>query len=124
MNEGSRRVLEDRIASKQAMARLLEVSNLCVRADSRFGDCLAGILDAAINLTGADKGNIQLPDAASGSLVIAAQRGFEEPFLNIFANVRAGEAVHAAPHWMPGRELSWKMFARARCSPTKPRATC
>jgi two-component sensor histidine kinase len=92
MNRGARRVLEERIASKQAMARLLEVSNLCVRGDSRFGDCLAGILDAAINLTGADKGNIQLRDAASGALVIAVQRGFEEPFLSFFANVRAGEA--------------------------------
>jgi PAS domain S-box-containing protein len=46
------------------------------------------ILDAAVSITGADKGNIQLLDPGSGALVIAAQRGFEEPFLNFFARVR------------------------------------
>ena len=94
MGEETRQCLEERIAADQrAMTRLLEVGHLCVRADSRFEDCLAGILEAAIALTGADKGNIQLLDVASGSLVLAAQRGFDKPFLSFFANVRPGEAA-------------------------------
>src|SRR6516162_965844 len=94
MGEETRQCLEERIAADQgAMAQLLGVGHLCVRADSRFEDCLAGILDAAIALTGADKGNIQLLDVASGSLVLAAQRGFDKPFLSFFANVRPGEAA-------------------------------
>jgi PAS domain S-box-containing protein len=94
ISEKAHQYLEERIAADQrAMARLLDVGHLCVRADSRFEDCLAGILDAAIALTGADKGNVQLLDVASGSLVIAAQRGFDEAFLRFFANVRPGEAA-------------------------------
>jgi len=59
MGKETRQYLEERIAADQrAIARLLEVGHLCVCADSRFEDCLAGILDAAIALTGADKGNI------------------------------------------------------------------
>ena len=81
------------VVDRDVVARLLDVGRLCARADSRFEDCLAGILDVAIALTGADKGNIQLPDAMSGSLVIAAQRGFYEPFLNFFAKVRLGAAA-------------------------------
>src|SRR5215831_29131 len=56
-----------------AMAQLVEVGDLCVRADSKYEECLAGILDAAIAVTGADMGNLQLIDDASGSLVIAGQ---------------------------------------------------
>ena len=85
MGEETRQCLEERIAADQrAMTRLLEVGHLCVRADSRFEDCLAGILEAAIALTGADKGNIQLLDVASGSLVLAAQRGVRQAVPKLF----------------------------------------
>jgi hypothetical protein len=63
-----------------AMTRLQEVGNLCSRAGTQFQDCLDAILDAAIYLAGADKGNIQLFDAQSGALKIAAQRGLLRPF--------------------------------------------
>jgi signal transduction histidine kinase/CheY-like chemotaxis protein len=59
-----------------------------VNPDTDFDQCLASILGAAISVTGADKGNIQLFDPKSGSLVIVAHHGFEEPFLNFFAGVR------------------------------------
>ena len=42
-------------------------------------------LDAAVEGTGADMGNIQL--ATPGGLVIVAQRGFEAPFLQFFSCV-------------------------------------
>src|SRR6516164_10121958 len=74
-----------------SMAQLVEAGDLCVRADSKYEECLAGILDAAIAVTGADMGNLQLIDDASGSLVIAAQRGCNERFLRFFGSVAVDE---------------------------------
>ncbi|HMJ89411.1 MAG TPA: PAS domain S-box protein, partial [Candidatus Acidoferrum sp.] len=69
--------------------------------------CLSQILDAAVALTSADKGNIQLLDATTGTLTIAAQQGFAGPFLRFFASVRAGEAsvCGAAMRWAAGRVI-------------------
>ncbi len=61
-------------------------------AGASFGDCVHEILEAAIALSGADKGNVQLLDE-SGALRIAAHRGFSEPFLNHFACVRPDSAA-------------------------------
>jgi PAS domain S-box-containing protein len=52
-----------------------------------FGECLGAILDTAIEITGAAKGNIQLLDRASHTLCIGASRGFGEPFLKFFEHV-------------------------------------
>ncbi len=49
---------------------------------------LGAALDAALHLTRADMGNVQLVDPDCGGLVIAAQRGFEPRFLRFFARVR------------------------------------
>src|SRR5215813_6404421 len=49
------------------------------------------VLDAAIALTGAQKGNVQLFDR--GRLRIAAQRGFSAPFLKFFGEVEVGHAA-------------------------------
>src|SRR5262249_31007439 len=54
------------------------------------------ILDTAIAITGADKGNLQLLDPTTGVLTIAAHSGFEAPFLNFFAAVRDDAASCAA----------------------------
>jgi len=45
------------------------------------------MLRAAIELLAADRRNIQLLDAAKGTLVIAAHQGFEEAFLEFFKEV-------------------------------------
>jgi len=49
-------------------------------------------LDAALAVAGTDLGNVQLLDP-SGALRIAAQRGFERPFLEFFAEVRGVESA-------------------------------
>jgi GAF domain-containing protein len=69
------------------MTLLYEVALRCVREGSEFHECLKTILDAAIALTAADKGNIQLIDPPSRALVIAVQRGFDPPFLKFFERV-------------------------------------
>src|SRR5262252_5515836 len=95
--EKALRASRERLAADlQAITRLYEVGNRCVRAGNGFHQCLEMILDAAVSITGADKGNIQLPDPGSAELVIAAQRGFEEPFLNFFARVRDGTSACGA----------------------------
>jgi GAF domain-containing protein len=57
-------------------------------------------LEGAISVVGADFGNIQLVDGERGSLRIAAQHGFDEDFLDHFAEVTddssaCGLAAHA-----------------------------
>ena len=54
---------------------------------------LTKILDAAIEGTDADMGNIQLLDSRSGQLRIHVQRGFEPPFLEFFGSVHLGQAA-------------------------------
>jgi hypothetical protein len=56
---------------------------------------LMDMLALAISVSGADMGNIQLLDE-SGTLRIAAQIGFEQPFLQFFSRVHAGEAACGA----------------------------
>ena len=51
------------------------------------------IVEAAIAITKADKGNVQLIDPSTGKLKIAAQRGFDLPFLKFFEFVDAGDAA-------------------------------
>lgn len=106
MGSGRVRELEERIAADEAaIALLLEIGDLCVRAGSRTEDCLTGIMDAAIALTGADKGNLQLFADEAGALVIAAQRGFDEPFLRFFARVSLHESAACAAALTSGRRI-------------------
>lgn len=49
---------------------------------------LGGFLTAAIDVSGADFGNIQLFNSLDGSLRIAAQRGFGKEFLDYFQAVK------------------------------------
>jgi signal transduction histidine kinase/DNA-binding response OmpR family regulator len=75
------------IADLQAMTRLYNVSNRCVRAAGEDPHCLEEIVDAAIGLTQAEKGSLQILDPKARTLKIAAQRGFDEGFLAFFDTV-------------------------------------
>ena len=70
---------------------LQSIGALCARPDAAIDDCLRQILDAAITIAGADKGNLQRLEG--GVLGIAAERGFDKPFLTFFDQVEAGEAA-------------------------------
>lgn len=52
---------------------------------------LLKILDEAIKVDGAIKGNVQVFNPKSGGLQIAAQRGFDGPFLRLFDLVHDDE---------------------------------
>ena len=78
-------------AELKATQRLREVNARLVRTEDLLSRGLSEILDAAIEISAADMGNIQL--LQDGVLKIAAQRGFETPFLEFFDGVQDGEAA-------------------------------
>lgn len=55
--------------------------------DGEFGLLMQEIVDAAIEISAADMGNLQIYDDGTKTLRIGAQRGFEQPFLDHFASV-------------------------------------
>jgi PAS domain S-box-containing protein len=81
------------------LRRMQDVSTRLI-SESDLTTLLGEFLDAAIEITHADMGNVQLLDAATGELRIAAQRGFDGPFLDFFNVVHprtaaCGSAMHS-----------------------------
>jgi GAF domain-containing protein len=74
-----------------ATTLLHELAATLVSTESTRAQCLEGCLQVAIMISHADKGNIQLREGNSGELRIAAQVGFEQPFLTFFDCVRPGD---------------------------------
>jgi PAS domain S-box-containing protein len=74
-------------AELEAMVRLQEVGMRCLQSGNDLKGSLNAILDAAISLTSAAKGTVQLLDLSSGALTLGAQQGFNRPFLDFFAVV-------------------------------------
>lgn len=92
---------EAREASKSArlMRRnLAPVLARMIQEDSDFRNryrrlMLSTLLDRAVEMTGADMGNIQLFDPKLGALRIAEERGFRASFLEFFDSVHDGHAA-------------------------------
>ena len=74
-------------ADLKAVTLLNELGLRLSRDGAELNECLTDIVDAGISLLAADKGNIQTYDATSGMLLIAAHRGFKEPFLDFFSSI-------------------------------------
>ena len=80
-------ILEHSAADLKAMRRLNEIGTLCAKDGNNVDGCLKDVLNVSIEITGADKGNIQLVDQESRGLKIVVQNGFEESFLEFFSEV-------------------------------------
>src|ERR1044072_6188884 len=78
------RILEHSAADLKAMRRLNEIGTRCARDGHDRNGCLQEILSVAIEITGAEKGNIQLLNAATGVLEMCVQKGFDRAFLEFF----------------------------------------
>ena len=78
------RLLEHSAADLKAMRRLNEIGAVCAKDDNDQQACLKEILDVGIEISGADKGNIQLVDEKTGTLTMAVQSGFEPWFADFF----------------------------------------
>jgi PAS domain S-box-containing protein len=82
-----KRAQQQMAADLWGMTMLREVAGLCAREGKNLDKCLHEILEVAIAITGANKGNIQLLDPEVG-LLIAVHRGFGPAFLKYFECVR------------------------------------
>lgn len=86
-------ILEHSAADLKAMRRLNEIGTRCAKDGHDVDGCLSEILKVAIEISGADKGNIQLIDSKSGKLRLAVQSGFDEPFLRFFQTIADTSSV-------------------------------
>jgi PAS domain S-box-containing protein len=86
-----RKLAEEALAADLvATSRLQQIGARFVKA-GELADVLGEIVDAAIVITHADMGNIQLFDPQSGCLKIVVSRGFEQPFLDFWNAVAEGQ---------------------------------
>jgi PAS domain S-box-containing protein len=86
-------ILEHSAADLKAMRRLNEIGARCAKEGNNVDACLREVLKVAIEISGADKGNIQLLDYDSGVLRLVTQHGFDESFLEFFANVSDADSA-------------------------------
>jgi len=77
-------------ASVDLRRRLDELGAGLVRVD-KLPDALDRILDASIEITGADFGNIQILDRRTSELKLMAHRGFGSEFVRFFETVRCDD---------------------------------
>ena len=80
------------LSKPEALRRLYEVIGGLDEV-STLGSLLPALLDGALWLTGAEFGNVQLLDPATGSLRNVTQSGFDPEFLEYFAVVEDGHSA-------------------------------
>jgi PAS domain S-box-containing protein len=85
---GASKIARDITDQVRAMTLLREVGSLCVNKGADLHSCLNRILEVAVEIIGAPKGNLQVFDPKYDHLTIAAQVGFGQPFLKFFKHVR------------------------------------
>jgi transcriptional regulator with GAF, ATPase, and Fis domain len=73
--------------------RLLQELSSRLLQEEDISSLFIDIVDAAMAITEADKGNIQLLDQATQTLKVVGQRGFAPPFLDFFQHIHHGEAT-------------------------------
>ncbi len=81
--------VEAQLANDSAVLKQLNEASSRLWQAHELHAGLNEILGVAIELLGADKGNVQLFDTTRKVLVIAAHQGFEQPFLDFFKEVSA-----------------------------------
>ncbi len=89
------RLREQLAADLAAMSRLHDLSTRFLRQEEPRS-LLESILEAAIAITAASKGNVQLVDRTTGELGIEVQRGFDTEFIRFFSHISAGTVACGA----------------------------
>ncbi len=91
--EGEReRLMGELHQAHDATTRLLAIGSLFLQ-EGNLSRILSEILDAAIAVSGADFGDVQLLDPASGDLVIAVQRGLPAFWVDFWSRTREGQGA-------------------------------
>jgi GAF domain-containing protein len=83
--------LKTRLATELAGVPHLRHISARLQRDVGLPSLLLETLQSAVEISGADFGNVQLLDSESGSLKIVAQRGFKDGFLDYFNQVHSGQ---------------------------------
>jgi PAS domain S-box-containing protein len=86
------KLAEEQSATEEATNRLLKISSLFLR-EGNLKSVLAEIVQAAIAVSGADFGNVQLLDRESGELKIVAHSGFPDWWLEFWTQVQKGHGA-------------------------------
>src|SRR5262249_11479187 len=84
------RASEARLAEEAAALKRLYESGSRLWKTSDLSEGLVEMLRGSIQMMGADKGNVQIIDSR-GVLTIAAQEGFDVPFLEYFKGVSVND---------------------------------
>jgi two-component sensor histidine kinase/integral membrane sensor domain MASE1 len=79
------------------MTRLHQVSNHLMQEGGQIEKSLDKVIEAAVAISGANRGYLQFLDPATGTVMLAAQRGLNEP--ELFQQIRGTSGV-AATHRM------------------------
>jgi PAS domain S-box-containing protein len=102
--EAAQRVSEARLGEEAAALKRLYDWSSRLWQTRDLNDGLVEMLRASIHMMGADKGNVQILDAR-GVLTIAAQRGFDQPFLEFFKEVHVTDNSACARALRSGRQI-------------------
>jgi PAS domain S-box-containing protein len=87
-----RKKAQEKIAANlKAVTLLHELGEFCARPSNSVHRCLQEILQTAITIANADKGNLQILNPHSGALQIVVESGFSKPFLKFFRKVQADD---------------------------------
>lgn len=114
--EQALRASEQKLATEAADLESLRQLSLRVAATSDRTTALNDILDVAIRMVGAAKGNVQLYDSSDDTLKIIAHRGFNDEFLEYFKTVPMGYSCCGAAMENLERVLIEDVFTDARFS--------
>jgi PAS domain S-box-containing protein len=102
--EAAQRVSEARLAEEAAALKTLYDWSSRLWQTRDLNEGLVEMLRASIHMMGADKGNVQIVDA-DGVLTIAAQQGFDQPFLEFFKEVSVTDNSACARALRSGRRV-------------------
>jgi two-component sensor histidine kinase/integral membrane sensor domain MASE1 len=88
---------ESRIAADLLdMTRLHQVSNHLMQEGAQIEKSLDKVIEAAVAISETKRGYIQFLNPATGTLMVAAQRGLNESFLKLFQQIRETSDVDSA----------------------------
>jgi two-component sensor histidine kinase/integral membrane sensor domain MASE1 len=87
---------ETRIATDlRDMTRLQEVSEQLMQEGGQIEKSLDKVIEAAVMISGANKGYLQFLNPATGTLMLAAQRGFHEPSLKWLQQIEETSGIRS-----------------------------
>ena len=99
-NARERDQLREQLAEElQAMRRLHQISSRHITREESLEDLLGEVLDAALEITGRERGVIRLVDDADESLVLFATRGFPASFADGMTHLPRESTAPSATCW-------------------------